>query len=144
MLHLTQGYACLHLQTQGLSSTSLLSRAVGGIVLNRRAPLPCYDSSAVLHLVDGFGSVERGSVCCRATFSVTRVLWVSCRDPRVCHDVQGGILTERQLAPVRLFAVSLLWSLWSLYLCIIPQVWHSCPKSPSSSAPSTDHSKRPT
>ena len=28
--------------------------------------------------------------------SGTGVLWVSCRDPPVCHDVQGDIVTERQ------------------------------------------------
>ena len=41
--------------------------------------------------------------CGRATHGLpkklgTGVPWVSCRDPPVCHDVQGDIVTERQLS----------------------------------------------
>ena len=33
------------------------------------------------------------------------------QDPQVCHDVQGDIMTERQLVLVRLLGVPLLWLL---------------------------------
>ena len=47
--------------------------------------------------------------------SGTGVLWVSCRDPPVCHDVQGDIVTERQ--PLCVVLV--------LCCCWLTAVWES-------------------
>ena len=48
-------------------------------------------------------------------------LGVSCRGPRVCHDVQGDIITERQLVPVRPCAVVVVeWSRRVKFLFVIP------------------------
>ena len=46
-------------------------------------------------------------------WSVTVLLVLTSRDPRVGHDVWRDIVTERRLVRVRLFAVSL-WLLWTL------------------------------
>ena len=68
-------------------------------------------------------TVERGScsVCeppSVSPFGHTRVLWVSCQ---VCQDVQGDIMTERQLMLVRLFTVSVVeWSCRVKFTRIIP------------------------
>ena len=49
------------------------------------------------------------------------------RDPQVCQAVQGDIMTERQLVPVRLFAVVVVkWSC-RVYVVISPEEHDTCP-----------------
>ena len=73
--------------------------------------LPWYVALLRYHVV--FWSAQRSCVCraCRATHGLstvadTGVLWAACRDTPVCHDVQGDIVTERQLCACVVLASS--------------------------------------